>query len=221
MHSVFFINDREGTVVGSKGTILNTFNGGLTWSRQDSSQTYDLLNVYFTDTKKGLIVGGNLDDELDGGVILYKNNDSFTWYAVESGTFKNLHDMAVTETGACTIIGESGTILFNANYMDVKIDTNITPVEYNNVLYPNYPNPFTNSTMIQYELQNESLVRFEIYNILGQRVKTLVNEVQSAGLYNIDWTAQDDNGEKVSSGLYFYRLQTSDLVETMKMIFLR
>jgi len=60
-----------------------------------------------------------------------------------------------------------------------------------------------------------------IYNTLGQRVKTLVDEVQSPGIYKIEWDGSGDNGAKVASGIYFYRLQRGDEANTKKMIFLK
>ncbi len=88
-------------------------------------------------------------------------------------------------------------------------------------LSQNYPNPFNPSTIIEYDLPIESAVRLEIYDILGQRVTMLVDEVQQAGSWKIRWDGRDESGVKVGSGLYLYRLSTSDVVLTKKMLLLK
>ena len=88
------------------------------------------------------------------------------------------------------------------------------PKEY--VLMQNYPNPFNPVTSIRYGLPKPSLVRLEIYNVLGQRVKTLVNEYQKAGYYLISFNAQN-----FASGLYIYHLQTEQFQAIKKMIFVK
>jgi hypothetical protein len=82
-------------------------------------------------------------------------------------------------------------------------------------LEQNYPNPFNPSTTIRFDLPKASVVTLKIFNTLGQEVVTLVNERRSPGRYQIQW-----NGN-VSSGIYFYRLQAGEYVETKKMILLR
>jgi len=80
----------------------------------------------------------------------------------------------------------------------------------------NYPNPFNPSTTIRYELPHASRVSLKIYNTLGQEVATLVNETKAAGVY----TVQFDAGN-LASGVYFYRLQARNFVETKKLVVLR
>ena len=67
----------------------------------------------------------------------------------------------------------------------------------------NYPNPFNPSTTFSYSLANESKVELIIFNVKGQKIRTLVNEGQSAGMHQVIWNGMNDNGEKVSSGIYF------------------
>ncbi len=88
-------------------------------------------------------------------------------------------------------------------------------------LSQNYPNPFNPTTTIQYKIANPTAVKLTVYNVMGEKVKTLVNTKKSAGQYNIAWNATNDMGIKVSSGVYFYRLQTADNVQMKKMIFLK
>jgi flagellar hook assembly protein FlgD len=64
-------------------------------------------------------------------------------------------------------------------------------------------------------------VALKVYNVLGQQVKSLVEEEQAPGFYSINWDGANDRGEKVTSGVYFYRLQAGDFVRTRKMTFLK
>jgi uncharacterized repeat protein (TIGR03803 family) len=88
-------------------------------------------------------------------------------------------------------------------------------------LNQNYPNPFNPSTVISYRLSAFSDVKLMIYNVLGQKIKTLVNSFQTAGEYSLVWDATDEKNNPVSSGIYFYRLQTEELTLQKKMLLLR
>lgn len=87
-------------------------------------------------------------------------------------------------------------------------------------LFQNYPNPFNPTTIIQYSLPFRSLVLINIYNILGQKVRTLLNENREAGTYEIEWNGRDDNNIPVASGVYLYRFSNegTNIVRKMMMI---
>jgi M6 family metalloprotease-like protein len=90
-------------------------------------------------------------------------------------------------------------------------------------LEQNYPNPFNPSTMILYSIApgDPVLTNLAIFNVLGQKVATLVDEVQSPGTYSVTWEGRDDSGAKVASGVYFYRLVHGEQAEARKMILLK
>jgi hypothetical protein len=94
------------------------------------------------------------------------------------------------------------------------------------MLQQNYPNPFNPTTIIQFSVgaaEGVSVpnVTLEIYNVLGQRVKTLVDTRMTPGDYKIEWDATSEGGQRVSSGVYFYRLQVDNQSQTKKMMFLK
>ena len=89
-------------------------------------------------------------------------------------------------------------------------------------LADNFPNPFNPATTIQYALPQAADVELTVYNVVGQVVRTLVAEHQSAGRYVVEWEATDDNGHSLSSGIYLYRLQAgSEFHEVKKMLLLK
>jgi len=88
-------------------------------------------------------------------------------------------------------------------------------------LFNNYPNPFNPETTIEYFLSQNTWVNLSIYNLLGQRVKTLINEYQDSGLKTTRWDGKDEDGNQSSSGVYFYKLKAKDFTQSKKMILLR
>ncbi|OGC78512.1 MAG: hypothetical protein A2Z27_00160 [candidate division Zixibacteria bacterium RBG_16_50_21] len=100
-----------------------------------------------------------------------------------------------------------------------KPTVSVVPKEFQ--LGQNYPNPFNPSTTMKYSLPEAAFVKLEIFNILGQRVKTLVETRQGAGFYTVIWDGKNEAGENVSSGIYFYRLDTEKAKSVKKMVLLR
>ncbi len=92
---------------------------------------------------------------------------------------------------------------------------------FTNALKGNYPNPFNPETRISYSVEKAGKVTLEVYNILGQKVKTLVNDTKEAGSHSVVWNGQDSAGNSVASGLYFYRMKSGTYSKTSKMILMK
>ncbi|MCK7522103.1 MAG: T9SS type A sorting domain-containing protein [Ignavibacteriales bacterium] len=98
-------------------------------------------------------------------------------------------------------------------------ETGVTSVENENTgdlpsdfaLLQNYPNPFNPTTRIEFSLPVESNVKLIIYNLLGQEVIRLADEQMQAGNHKFDWNANDGNGNKLTSGIYFYKLSATGI----------
>jgi len=88
-------------------------------------------------------------------------------------------------------------------------------------LSQNYPNPFNATTSFKFQVPKATHVTIEVYNILGKRVRTLVNERKEAGYYTVFWDGIDNNGENVGSGVYFYQMSADQFHATHKMIVIR
>ena len=99
------------------------------------------------------------------------------------------------------------------SYSD-EIKVGLIPLEYN--LYQNYPNPFNPVTTIKYSIVEETKVNLTVYDILGNEIKTLVNENKEPGYYEINFES-----ENLSSGIYLYRLNTNNFVSIKKMVIIK
>jgi hypothetical protein len=95
----------------------------------------------------------------------------------------------------------------------------LEPVAF--ALEQNYPNPFNPETTIRYALAKKTGVALEIYNTLGQRVRTLVSGLQSTGVYEVRWDGMNDAGRRTASGVYFYRLRTDEFTSVRSLVLIR
>ncbi|MEW5995466.1 MAG: FlgD immunoglobulin-like domain containing protein, partial [Candidatus Zixiibacteriota bacterium] len=105
------------------------------------------------------------------------------------------------------------------SYEGAVVKATEVPADY--ALNQNYPNPFNPTTEIGFTLPTALEVKLEVFNLLGQRVKTLVDGRLDAGAHTVSWNATDDAGRPVSSGVYFYRIQAGDFIEAKKMMLLK
>ncbi|HSR17451.1 MAG TPA: YCF48-related protein, partial [Ignavibacteriaceae bacterium] len=246
LFSVCFIDPNTGWAAGNNGTIIKTTDGGSTWNPQTSGTTENLYDVCFVNSDIGFATyrydesilsttnGGatwNSQDIYDGyyskvsfisnseGVmvyyygILHTSDGGVNWDPQKIGTINTLN--AVSKAGnRWIVVGDYGTIL-KSSFGEVGVrDKNEIPAVFS--MQQNYPNPFNPGTKIIYSIPQASFVTLKIYDILGNEVATLVNEEKSLGNYEADF-----NAANFSAGVYFYKLQAGNFVQTKKMILLK
>ena len=103
-------------------------------------------------------------------------------------------------------VGVSGSIYaFYGTVTGVEEKREEIPAVF--ALEQNFPNPFNPTTTIRYSLPKESTVKLSVYNLLGQEVASLRNDVQGAGQHDVVWNGRNDTGSPVATGVYFYRLE--------------
>lgn len=147
------------------------------------------------------------------------------------GGFGNNHIENIDDTNAdytlYTQFGSINPVYFDAwDYDNPPAPHGPTDVErignaYKFALKSNYPNPFNPSTNIVYSLAKASDVKLSVYNVLGKQVATLVSENQAAGEYTVNWNALNDQGMRVASGFYFYKLEAGEFKSVQKMLLLK
>ncbi len=120
------------------------------------------------------------------------------------------------------IEGEKSNYSYMSEFVTGKV-TEVSSKEFNYSfnLFQNYPNPFNPSTTIKYVLPKNSYVTLKIYDMLGREIKTLVNKEQNTGSYEVQWNGEDNNGNKVASGTYVYRIIAGDYVSSKKLILIK
>jgi hypothetical protein len=102
---------------------------------------------------------------------------------------------------------------------EFEIDEAFIPEIYG--IYQNYPNPFNSETTIKYQIPHSGNVEVAIYSILGQKIKTIVDEYQSAGFYRVIWDGTNDLNVIASSGLYICVMKSGNFKDSFKMILLK
>ena len=103
-----------------------------------------------------------------------------------------------------------GSAPFKSSFVDGSLPAGFT-------LNQNFPNPFNPSTNIKYSLPFDTHVKVAIFNLLGQRIRTLVDDYKTAGHWTLKWDGKDANGKDVASGIYFYSLETDESHKVKKM----
>ncbi len=164
------------------------------------------------------------DNEEDERAFMYFRVEIDIINQTTSDTFFTVTGFNIGEqlTATITAVYETGTAAapdFDFTFEEVAND----PDDVNLVteLKGNYPNPFNPTTHIEFSLKKAGNVELAIYNINGQKVRTLVSEEMEADNHKVTWNGKDDRGNSVSSGTYFYRLQTSETTQTKKMLMLK
>ncbi len=118
--------------------------------------------------------------------------------------------------------GQARAIL-SADAFDKTADTQLTtrniPADYQ--LLQNFPNPFNPETLISYSIPQNGHVTLQVYNTMGQKIRTLVNEYKNAGMFSVIWDGRNDGGLNVSSGTYIYVMKSGDMTMKRKAVLLR
>ena len=189
------------------GLFLST-NNGSNWIEADSGLMNAIVNTLVFN-RTNYFAGTN------AGVFLSTNHGT-SWSSVNSG----LNQLGVQSLAIIgdTLFAGSGGGVWKRPLSDMITSVNQTPSNFptNFNLEQNYPNPFNPSTTINYSLPKASLVTIKVYDILGREIATLVNQQKNPGNYEVQF-----NASKLASGVYFYRMQAGDFVETKKLLLLK
>ena len=217
--------DATGVTVGPDGTVFLA-------NSLDGLRAYSFNGNFFSNTAHIYDDGGALGVAAgpDGTVFLANSYDGLRAYSYDGASFTNTDHINNGGNASDVAVGSGGTV-FLANWADglrayrygpaTGIDDPVEPVPANYLLGQNYPNPFNPETVIAYQLSGVSNVTLEIYNLLGEKIATLVNARQSAGAYRVVWNGRNHAGRAVAAGIYLYRLRAGKMVATRKMILVK
>jgi len=199
-----------------------------------NSSNFPTLNPYQTDqggedafvtklssTGNSLIystyLGGGANDA-GSGIAVDGSGNAYVTGGTVSANFPTLNPYQATYQGG-------GDAFVTKLYFDAADDVSdeLSPVSLPEkpALAQNYPNPFNPSTEIGFDLPKPSFASLDIYDVLGRKVSTLINENLAAGSKQVQWNGRDNTGAEVASGVYFYRLRIGNHVEVKKMVLLK
>ncbi len=200
-------NQNRWIAIQSKGTVSNTsaigtvvrikaiIAGKAVWQMQQISGQTGFLGQNSLDAEFGL---GDAT-VIDSLVIKWPSDKTQVLTNVAPNQFLKIEEEQTTEL--------TESLLYS------------TPSGYH--LADNYPNPFNPETTIEYEMPTSGSLRLEIYNMLGQKIKTLIDQNQVAGSHRVVWNGKNESGEAVASGIYLYRIQSDNFTATKRMLLIR
>lgn len=231
------------TSVDNNGTIYFGSAGSSGYGEDDIFYSECVNNVYQSPVNMGLSINSSANESMPfidpegrfimffrSGIWISRKNTDGSWAEAE-----RISDRYPEVMGPCAKITPDGLYLFFMKYVNgqnniywvdaqviqefitsVNDEINFGRPPNNFTLYQNYPNPFNPSTNIFYTIASSSHIELNIYDAIGNKIKTLVDEMKSPGSYNLTF-----NAKNLSGGVYFYALHSNQTVSTKKMVFLK
>ncbi len=204
------------------GWVCRTMDGGQSWSPRLKTFDYPIRAVHFLDESGGWAIGGNLYDEAGG---IYSTNDGGVNWTLDVNTFAEMFAIESKAVSADSMdvwcVGSTGggtgfvgkLYKKRIGYLSTGIEHRDKPDTKNLVLHQNIPNPFSTETMISFTLTVPGYTTLKIYDMLGNEVATLMNDIEQPGYKTLNL-----DGSRLTSGIYYYRLQTGEFSDTKKLI---
>jgi len=200
-------------VMGNNGTVFKTTNFGDTWALIDTIATGGFIPIHFSSAMTGW-AGGT-------GNRLYKSTDGgFSWRREQTDTtsLAFIASIGFINDNIGWYVGGVGKVYktTTSGQTIVSISENNVQLPDDFVLYQNYPNPFNNQTKISFNINKAGLYKFEVYTLLGERVLEVFNEEFHPGNYSVNVIA-----DKLSSGVYIYRIKGNGIIKSKKFILVK
>ena len=212
-YKMTFVNDQYGWVIGNANPVYRTTDFGMNWDSigyvTGSDFTYC---VHFSSQSTGW-AGGSYGK-------FFKSTDSgFTWRQENTGTFTGYITSAYFyDDSVGWLVGNGGRIQHTTTsgqtLVNISIKGNSVPENF--ILYQNYPNPFNSQTTIEFDIKEKNIYMLEIYDLLGRKREELLNKNLNAGSYKVTYIA-----DKLSSGVYFYRLVSNKINITKSFLLIK
>jgi photosystem II stability/assembly factor-like uncharacterized protein len=205
-------------IAGDDGTCLYSFDLGESWQLIDVPYYYHIKGTNYNLSGE-IIAACSKEVRIDGrtffmATLLNIDLISNRWTEEFSQIRGKYNSVSFCEPNLSIVVGDSGLIAGYDSPSFVSNDNGELIIDFH--LVQNYPNPFNPTTKLSWQSPISGWKSLKVYDVLGNEVATLVDEYKPAGSYEIDFDAS-----QLSSGIYFYRLQSGNFVETKKMIFLK
>ena len=225
----FLITVSNGALISLDTTVARTFAGSVIngWPLKITNTDTGGLDPTVSPVHYalgGITFGGGIPAGTNLLLATFKlnvNGALLDSICIDTLSTATLADPTFTTEGTADYIPRwySSKFCFITDVKDIKGDKSASlPQNYD--LKQNYPNPFNGTTQIQFDLPKSSHVTLEIFNVLGQKVKTLVDEELQAGYKQVTWDGKDQRGNLVSTGIYFYRIRAENQFTDMRKMLL-
>ena len=216
LRKVIFINENDALAVGNQ-IILKSRDGGATFEYITTDTQVFLYSVAFRNDTAYVVgknnnVNGEIWRSVDQGESWVNIIDTTV---INSSTSSFLYSTAIDFKGYVWVSGSASNIFTTMPEPPVSVGDDKYVIR-NYRLDQNYPNPFNPNTIISFELRRSDFVTLKVYDILGREIADLINGVKEAGVHQVTFDASN-----LTSGVYFYRLQSGNFMETKKMVLLR
>jgi photosystem II stability/assembly factor-like uncharacterized protein len=212
--SKIFVQNSSNVWITASDIIIKSTDTGLTWNEIVIPQNYKCQYIEFLDVNDEM-VWMLVTTENWNSKILVSSNGGSTWAQSHLELPGYFSSIKLTDDEYLLALTDNGKILMTNNLITDVNDFTENPIEGFS-LNQNYPNPFNPITQIKYKIHKAGNIKIEVYDLLGKKIKTLVNEYKNAGEHSIEF-----NGEGHPSGIYFYRISAENYSKTKKMVLLK
>ncbi|NOS85594.1 MAG: T9SS type A sorting domain-containing protein [Ignavibacteria bacterium] len=206
-----FVDANTGYAVCNGSQYIKTTNQGVTWQVNTITPTESLISLSFVNGNTGYLLSQSLKilKTTDGGASWITQNLPQSGVSVRDVEFASVNRGIILCSGGKIMKTTTG-----GEILGIQAVGNNIPKEFG--VSQNYPNPFNPSTQIRIDITRTAYVRLVVYDQLGREIEQLVNNELNPGSYEYDW-----NASGYPSGIYFYKLQAGEFVETKKMILVK
>lgn len=219
LFAIDFINENTGMVSGCCGMLMRTTNGGMNWSQEVYlTPGYSVHSLKYLSPNKIFIAA-------DAGYIFRTSNNGMNWDSLAAPNGNDLYGMSFVNENTGWLVGIWGTIYKTTNGggqgFTIGVNQISSEIPGKFLLSQNYPNPFNPVTKIVFNVPSNlngqlSDTRLDIFDVSGKLIETLVNQNLSAGIYEVNW-----NADNFPSGVYFYTLKSNHYSETKRMVLMK
>lgn len=193
--------------------------------------------VYPPNNSQNILTNPVFEWDSNGAISTYRiqisTNSNFSSFVLNTGGIVNhyfqmpsnilqLSTLYYWRVNGTNILGTGPwSSVWNFRVIDTGLEKISSEIPGKFRLHNNYPNPFNPLTHIKFELHKNCFVKLIVYDILGNKITTLVNQKLNAGVYKADWSAPSEEGSNLASGIYFYRMETDNFIDTKRMVLLK
>jgi len=187
---------------------------------EENILNYSLPPIFEGITFDARFVGDSKVVSESGEIEVVNTTETLTFsYDIKIDAGEHMNWLLTSENGKGYILEGTGEITVPSSETFILNRESVIPVTF--ALHQNYPNPFNPITTLRYDLPEDALVTLSIYDMLGREITQLVNISQQAGFKSVQWDATDNMGRPVTAGVYIYKIEAGEFVETRKMVLLK